>query len=316
MRNIENKANPNRIGVIYYSQSGQLRHILDLITRSFSAEVIVDFIEIKPLQPFPFPWTTWEFFDKMPEAVRLEGIPVEVINYDASVRYDLILLGYQPWFLSPSLPITGFFSHPVAKLILKDTKVITVVGARNMWLNAQEKVKSGLINLGAHLVGNMTFIDTTSNILSTITILRWAFTGKKEATKWLPQAGIQPSELNKAPLFGQLINQAIHTDQWSGFQAKLTATGGVAINPQLILLEQTGIKRFRVWADAIKKLGPPGDDARRAKVKRFQHTLFVGIFFLSPLNDLVSKIKVRLKAKSLSEDMKYFSSVDYKPDAI
>jgi len=305
-----------RIAVIYYSQSGQLRNIIDNLLTGLTDDYHIDFLKITPEVEFPFPWNAWNFFDKMPECVLEKGGPVHIEGHNPDKDYDLIIFGYQPWCLSPSLPTTGFFQNEKFHSLFKNKKVITVIGARNMWLNAQEKVKKHLNQLGAQLVGNIVFIDTMPNIISTITVIRWAFTGKKEKTRWLPQAGVQPSEIERAPSYGKLIDAAFETGDWESLQKDLIEAGAVPINPQLVLLEQTGISQFRKWAKKISNIGPPGDIKRKPLVMRFKNTLFVGIFFLSPLNALLSKIKVALNAKRLSQDVVYFSSVQYKENAI
>ena len=305
-----------RIGIVFYSQSGQLKSILELMAGAFAPSIEVDWIEIKPVKPFPFPWSAWEFFDKMPESVQEDGCEVELSGYDGSQNHDLIIFGYQPWFLSPSMPATGFLKTRLAENLFAGRKVVTVIGARNMWLNAQEKVKSRLLHFGALLVGNITYVDTTPNIMSTITVIRWSFTGKKAATRWLPQAGIQQSEIARSPEFGRLVSNALVANQLDDLQEQLRASGAIAINPQLILLEHTGITQFRKWAARIKALGPPGDEKRKPLVKKFWQTLFVGIFFLSPLNAILSKVKIAMKAESLREEMEYFSSVNYKKNAL
>lgn len=311
-----NRMQKSRIAVLFYSQSGQLKQILESMTAVFSPASKVDFLEIKPVNVFPFPWTAFDFFDKMPECVQEDGCEVTLEGYDSSVNYDLIIFGYQPWFLSPSMPTTGFLKTDVAKRLFSGKKVVTVIGARNMWLNAQEKVKSRLLSLDAILVGNITFVDTTPNIISTITVIRWAFTGKKEATRWLPQAGIQPAEMSKTSEFGMILDGAIKSEDFNNLHKTLRSNGAVFINPQLILLEHTGITQFRKWAASIKALGPPGDIRRKPLVKKFWQTLFVGIFFLSPLNRLISKVKIAINAQKLKKDMEYFSSVDFHKNAI
>jgi menaquinone-dependent protoporphyrinogen IX oxidase len=54
-----------KILVIYSSQSGQLRRILDHIVMDIKDLAIVDYQEIKLVKPFPFPWTASTFFDAM-----------------------------------------------------------------------------------------------------------------------------------------------------------------------------------------------------------------------------------------------------------
>ena len=135
-----------KILVLYYSQTGQLREILDSLFSIITKDCEIDIVEIKPVKKFPFPWTADSFFNCMPECVQQIAEEIHPIQYPRN-DYDLIVLGYQPWFLSPSLPFTSFLKSPYAA-ILRNKPVITVVGSRNMWLNAQEKTKQSLIELG------------------------------------------------------------------------------------------------------------------------------------------------------------------------
>jgi len=194
-----------RILVIYFSQSGQLRSILDSTLSQVAQQMDLSYVSIQPQTPWPFPWKTSSFFDAMPECVVQQPAPVKPLP-DAIKKgdYDLIILGWQPWFLHPSQPITAFLQSPDAA-ILSGKPVITIVGSRNMWLNAGEKIKEQLIGLQARLVGSLVFTDSNSNLISLLTIIRWSFSGRREATRWLPQAGVQDADIQKAVRFGAPI---------------------------------------------------------------------------------------------------------------
>jgi hypothetical protein len=158
---------------VYYTQSGQLKQILDNFTAPFTeAGMSVETVNIQPVNDYPFPWTTPSFFDAMPESVL--GIPTEITPFQCQeTHYDLIIFAYQPWFLSPSIPATSLLMHPSFRAILKDTPVITLIGGRNMWTSAQERVKKLLKDAGAKLVGNSVFMDRNQNHVSVVTIFHW-----------------------------------------------------------------------------------------------------------------------------------------------
>jgi hypothetical protein len=78
--------------VIYYSQTGQLRSIINQVFSSVK-NVTVDYCPIQPVTPFPFPWTASQFFDCMPECVMQVPESIEPLNIP-SKNYDLIVLGY------------------------------------------------------------------------------------------------------------------------------------------------------------------------------------------------------------------------------
>lgn len=300
------------IGVVYFTQTGQLKSLVDKVTSLFPSNYEIDYLRIVPERPFPFPWNSWKFFDVMPECVLEEGMEVEVEGIKAEKRYDLLIIAYQPWFLSPSLPMTSFMQSEFASSLINGTRILTVIGARNMWLNAQEKIKKHLLRLGGHLVGNIAFVDSSPNLVSTLTVIRWAFKGQKQASKWLPEAGVQQNEINRAPDFGASIVQAMESGHWDDLQDHLVAKGAVELKPGLILLEETGTKQFKIWAKKIKKKGGPGSLERKPIVLLFKNILITGIFVLSPFKGLVSKIQTMLKRKRLENDLIYFKSVSYR----
>ena len=300
-----------KILVLYYTQTGQLRQILDSITSGINDNVDIDYATIEPVTPFPFPWTALQFFDAMPETV--EHIPVAVKPLSPAItntKYDLIIFGYQPWFLNPSQPTTGFLNTADAK-IFKDTPVITVVGCRNMWLHAQEKVKGYLASVNARLVGNIVLTDTNPNLVSLLTVIRWSFKGQKHASGMLPAAGVQDADISGAKRFGNTIYKHWKTDNLIDLQRELLTQGAVQLKPGLVVLEQRGIKNFRFWAKFIREKGGPGDPNRAGRVMMFKNLLLVAIFILSPISSLTALIKQLVKRSSLLKDVEYFKQLEY-----
>src|SRR5690606_30022141 len=103
--------------IIYYSQTGQLFDILKNISATISDEnVSISYYEIVPKKKFPFPWKQEEFYGAFPETflqipVPLEAIPSEIIQK----KYDLIILGFTTWYLTPSIPINSFLKSSEVK---------------------------------------------------------------------------------------------------------------------------------------------------------------------------------------------------------
>src|SRR5580692_10474557 len=96
-----------KVLAIYYSQSGQLAEIMDHFTAPLvDAGHDVEMVSVKPVTAYPFPWTTEQFYSVMPDCVL--GVAGELAPFSLKQRsYDLIILGYQTWFLSPSIPVNG-----------------------------------------------------------------------------------------------------------------------------------------------------------------------------------------------------------------
>ena len=206
-----------KVLIVSFSQSGQLDQILDNFLIPFE-NVELDRVKIEPKIPFPFPWSSDEFYSIMPETVLEEAIPLipPQFKYD---EYDLVVLGYQPWYLSPSMPTTAIFENEKFCSLIRNKPVVTVIGSRNMWLNAQESVKSFIHKAGGTLVANIPLSDKTTNLISAITILHWMSTGRKDR-KWgiFPIPGVSEKDINETYLFGEKVKKALDDNEYEKLQ--------------------------------------------------------------------------------------------------
>src|SRR5690606_21780788 len=158
--------------------------------------------------------------------------------------------------LSPSIPINSFLRSEQARELLRDTPVITLVACRNMWIKAQEKMKVLLRNLGSDLVGHIALVDRHINNISVITIMHWAFRGKK-TKMWgiFPKPGVSDSDIAEAERFSVPIKESLMNGDFSGLQEKLLRIGAVDVNPYLIATDIRGNVLFSKWANLIAKKG-------------------------------------------------------------
>lgn len=297
--------------VVNYSQSGQLNQIIDQFLTPFDAER-VERLEIFPAKPFVFPWTSDEFFDKMPECVHEEPIELQPLHFGAG-RYELIVIGYQPWFLSPSLPITALLHSPVFKARVKDTPIVTVIGGRNMWLNSQESVKKLIADAGGKLVGNIPLMDRVSNLVSAVTILHWMLTGRKDR-KWgiFPKPGVSEQDIQSASLFGAIVKKAYDSGQYAGLQREIMATGLINIPTDILFIEARAKKLFRIWAKLIKTKGTTPEKRKRL-VGFFKYYLLVALFMVAPVLVTVYRVLIApFAANAIKKKKEYFCGVETK----
>lgn len=269
-----------KILCINYSQSGQLDEILDNFCRPLGTIASVERVKVKPKAAYPFPWQTDSFYEAMPETVNEEPMEMEPFSFKED-RYDLILFGYQPWFLSPSLPATSVLKDPEFKRRLKDTPVITIIGARNMWLNAQISVVYLVNAAGGRIMGNLPLVDRNLNHLSAISIVHWMMTGKK-TRKWgiFPKPGVSQEDIDGAARYGQLLVESI--DDLSHYQTKLIQKGGLTIKTSILFIEGKAKKIFRIWAVLIKKKEAEGKN-RSFWISFFRVYLNVALFGVAPI---------------------------------
>ncbi len=297
--------------VIYYSQSGQLTGAVKSTLSNFEnqPECSVTYAELKPVTEFPFPWTYSQFWDAFAETVK--GIPCEMqpLEFDRTVNYDLIILAYQPWFLSPSRPVDSFLQSAEAKQLLNGKPVVTLLACRNMWLNAQEKVKQRLHNTGANLVGNITFVDRSSNLISLITVLAFALGGVKEKFLGIfPKYGVPEEELqSKAWQYGDIILHHLQQGSYQGMQQQLVQKGAVCIKPNLMMMEGRGKVLFPIYADFILKKGKASHRERKIRVKAFGIILPALILILSPIITIVSRLVPILFRSKANKELDYYS---------
>ena len=279
----------NKILVLYYSQSGQLRKIVDQFIEPFTEKGVgVEVIQVKPKVDFPFPWTSDSFFDTMPESVL--GIPVDLEPiHPKEIQYSLVVLAYQPWFLSPSIPTISFLENIEVQKILKNTPVITLIGARNMWLNAHEKLKVKLRDLGAKLVGNIVLTDQHQNHISAVTILHWMLSGKKDRFLGIfPLPGISESDISKSKQFGNFVASHFESGNWEGLQAKLIEARAVEVKSDLMFIEHRARRLFSIWANLIKS-----KKNRGFWVTAYKYYLLIALFIVAPLVLIINNIFFR-----------------------
>lgn len=269
--------------VIYYTQTGQLEDIIKNIARPFedkNDEYEVTYYNITLRKDFPFPWPGDVFFNTFPESYL--QIPSEILPPPEEVlnkKFDLILFGYQVWYLTPSIPVISFLKSGFAQNILKDTPVITISATRNMWMLSQEKLKVYLRDMQAQLIGNIALVDRHDNYTSVLTILRWLTTGRKEKSGLLPAAGISDEEIIGSVKYGEIIETHFRKNEFSTLQPDLVKNGAVEIRPFLVRVEKVGNKIFTVWSNLIIKK----KEKRPLLIKFFKVYLMAAIWIISPI---------------------------------
>ena len=280
-----------KIFCINYSQSGQLDDIIGNFISPLQSHTI-DRIHLKPKKSFAFPWPTDNFYDIMPETVLEEPIELEVIQFQEE-NYDLIILGYQPWFLSPSMPTSALLQLNSFKKRLKNTKIITVIGARNMWLNAQTSVVEHISKAGGQIIGNLAIVDRSPNHLSAISIAHWMMKGEK-TRKWgvFPLPGISDEDISNASHYGEILNQAIQHNSLDTIQQEIVTQKGTRINVNILFIEGKAKKIFNIWANIIKKKEKNGAN-RSFWIAFFRFYLNFALFIVAPILLMLYTILIR-----------------------
>ncbi len=268
-----------KVLAIYYSQSGQLEQIID----NFCAPLIesgvdIEKVRIKLKNDFAFPWTTKRFFSVMPDCVLDVVHELESFELKQS-SYDLIILGYQPWFLSPSIPFNALMHNSTFKNVLKNTPVITITGVRNMWVNAFERIKPMLKNAGANHVGTVALYDRHLNLVSIFTIFHWMLKGKKDRyLGFLPLPGVSDEDIQNTKNFGKVALPYLEKNNWNGLNEEFIKVKAVDPKYHLMFIEGKAGIMFKLWAKLISK-----KQNKSFWLAAFKYYLLIALFIAAPL---------------------------------
>ena len=273
----------HKIALFYYTQTGQALAIADKICEPLEqagCEVVRK--EIVPEEAYPFPWSAMDFFQIFPES-RL-GVPCKLKAIDLSdvQDADLVMIAGQSWYLSWSVPLHSFFQSEEIKKYLTGRDIIVTMGCRNMWVMAQHKTREYIREAGGRYVGFISLQDKTSNLVSVITVVRWLLYGKKEATRFLPAAGVSKEEIENATVYGQMIKEAIDRSDFSGLQENLMKKKAVTFLPTVYFIEKNGYRMWGQWARYILRKGSYNDPKRAPYLRLFCCYLFFVLYVVSP----------------------------------
>jgi hypothetical protein len=287
--------------VVWYTQSGQLARS----ARAFAAPLqaaghAVDFLELEPARPYPFPWTFWQFLDAFPESVWLD--PPALKPWRAPrPRYDVVILAWSPWFLSPAPPTTAFLKSDAGRALLKDTPVVTLTANRGMWMLAQEQVQLLLADAGARHCDHVALVDP-HKLASFITTPHWLLTGRQDPVWGLPRAGVPDAEITGAARFGRALAQALGDGTLDGSRPVLTGLAAAKVDPALVASEKIGRRSFRVWGKLVRLAGGPGSSMRRPVLAAYVVFLVAMIVTVVPISLAVrTLLKPLLRARLVAQ---------------
>jgi hypothetical protein len=305
-----------RILVVHYSQTGQLREIVESVLGPLTSAhgaangIEVTSVELKPIKPFPFPWPFWYFFNTFPECVYEEPAPIEKLSLPADAEFDLVILAYTVWFVSPNMPTMAFLQSDDAKRLLKDKPVITLIGCRNMWLMAQERMKEKLANLGARLIDNAALVDVADMWTTFISTPMWMLTGKRGPFLGgrVPRAGIPAEEIKRAARFGEAIARQLPQRRADDDSPMFAGLGAVKVNESLMASEPIVRRSFRAWGGLLRLLGRRESIPRRLVLVLYVLFLITLILTVVPISAIVKALLKPLTRARTQRQRAYYAA--------
>ncbi len=266
----------SRRAVVYlYTQTGQLREVAEAFTAPMEAAGWrIRWVEVQPRVAFAFPWSVRQFFGVFPRAVDPDALvelaePPDGFGAEQDEQ-EVVLLAYQVWYLSPSLPIRSLVArHP---RVFRNRRVITLIACRNMWYSAAIEVAGLLRSAGARSVEVVAATDTRQQAASLVTTLRWLLTGKREPFLWFGRAGVGDAELARVTAIGRSIAE----DENCPVDA-------APIVPTLAAADLFAGRLFRKWGGTVRSAERLGAAAHAASLVMFVVGLAIGIVAGLPL---------------------------------
>lgn len=252
-----------RILVIYYSHSGDVaRSVKSFVKYLDIPEVQLCWECLKPKADYPYPWNLYQFFDIFPECINEEPPEIYPPKFGKDEKFDLVIIAYQVWFLSPSLPIQAFLKSEYAT-ILENTKVITLIGCRNMWHSASETMKRMIIKAGGIHIDNVVVTHQGPPLTTFITTPRLLLTGKKDRFLGvLPPAGFRDEEIDALSRFGKQIAISLNILNEFSHQSLLRNLNAVDVNRRYVIPEIIGRFLYLPWAKLARFFGKAGSWSR------------------------------------------------------
>lgn len=296
---------PKHILVISYSQTGQLTRLVENFLQPLQANrLIIEHHQLEPQTPYPFPWKFIPFFNQFPESVHLQPAPIQPVPLERE-KYDLVIIAYTVWFLSPAQPMTAFLQSEQAK-VLNDTPVITLIGCRNMWLMAQEKMKKMIAERDGNLIGNVVKVDQSNSWASFITTPAWMLTGEKRYFSTLPSAGISDAEMQDMQRFGEKLSQTFAENRPLD-KTLFQNMGAVKIDEKLMMSEKVGHRSFYLWGKLLLKCGQISPRFRHAMLYVYVLFLIILILTVVPISAMIKRLLKPLLKERLTQQKRYFA---------
>ncbi|MCP4265025.1 MAG: hypothetical protein GY777_05525 [Candidatus Brocadiaceae bacterium] len=255
---------------LYYSQTGKTKNIIDLYLEPLkdNPHINIDMVEIEPETAYPFPWPMKYFFSIVPETVYENQIPLKTLRIDENKKYDLIVLGCQVWFLSPSLPISSMLQHSNNKIFQK-TPVALIITCRKMWYRTFLDVKKRLEKLGSSVYEKVV-VTVEGSQMGTLHGTRNNLLKKSSETWKFKQEDLERAR-SKGVKLAERLNSFKNNDTSSLFETLETKQ---EIPPETDKLEKVAKAFFLFSGKYIQKFSKPFG------VRRTIFTVFFTVIFM------------------------------------
>jgi len=302
--------------IVSYSQSGQLADIATALARSLETGGTRVYHEVLQPEPaFPFPWPFFTFFDAFPESVCLDPRPNKPLAVPDGVVFNLVVLAWTVWYLSPSQPMTAFLQSAEGKRLIKGKPVVSLVACRNMWFSAFDALKTLITEAEGLLVDHVALTDESPAMLTFITTPRWMLTGRRDHFLGMPPAGITAQQTAGVARFGTALAGALARDEEKSGQPMLSGLRAVKVEPYLVLSERTARRVFGVWSKFVRLFGRARQRRRVPALILFAIYLIIVIITIVPLHFVLQRLIAPLFARRTAAAIRHYEQPSGADDA-
>lgn len=268
-----------KVLVLFYSQTGQLKEILTKLFSELDSDITIDYVEIKAPQ-FSFPLNWQSMFNLFPESVL--QVPCDITYELPNNQYDVVVLGFQTWFLHLSLPMLTFSHTEDFANLIKNKHVYLIMDCRNSWRYSMKYMEEKVSSKGGYIKGKCVFGSIGSNFIGSISILHWFFTGNKKLFLF-PEPGVPQAEIDRSAKYGKYILLHEHDNRVIEYPI-----GNSHFMP--LKIEKNVTDKFKHWATYITA---DNNKYRKKRLRYFRIWLIFTITILSPFIIVVKLINNR-----------------------
>lgn len=205
-----------KVLAIYYSLTQQTQQVMFWIAEALKERGHqVEVQRIQPVHEWTLPLQKRSFFSYwwrmawLREEIHEPIHPLKLQN----PSYDCVVLGFQPWNLQPSLPMSAFLESPQAS-VLRNKDVILVMTARAQWKRAYTQVKEKVARHGGRVVDSLVVLhkgSSPTNIVPTVYhLFENQLPPKGHVTEPFGPFGIEDGAHETAEVFGREVGQRLN----------------------------------------------------------------------------------------------------------
>jgi hypothetical protein len=286
-----------RVLVAFYSNSGDVERVVHAVTDPLRARADIEIVwrPIVPRRPLAFPAPAYHLIDISADLAG--GRQVELQDTPPLAGpFDLVILGWQVWWLRPSIPVTTFVEQNASVLV--SAPVICVGAARQMWSCAWARLERRLNALGVRVAGSM-MVCCEGGAATLLTTPLKLMTGRRSWGRLLPAAVLREDQLAAAAACGAHLAVS---SRWADLDevALLGPSPPRAVTAAYLGPERLASAYMDGWAPVMSRFAGPNSWLRQPLVIAWATFIVLGAAVVIPAAALCHAVASALRAAAKS----------------